>query len=311
MKKYLYPSLSLGLSCFLLGLCGCKTTEPRPVRIVSSPSLSIRPHSRNLRQGTRAALVAFNSIVYSDRRPRIRTLADSRRSNDTVLRITAPELRTLTDAMLLDFIDNLQKVKGLSLLSIKEVATNPLYQRLNYPRGDLVRGFSLVAGNGRRVAPRGLRYIPVPHSVAETGKGLFFFGGIFANFSRRFQADMQALAKSLDVDFVIIVNNQVRLTARFDQRWGGELQLFEMVIIGRESGKKYIFARYAKGPFSHSANDEKPPIPAPKSWQLAALNEAQFKSAPDFSKNKFWQTFDSGYDSVVRKFCDKLNKIRQ
>jgi hypothetical protein len=291
----------LTLSLLLLA-AGCASTKRDYNTRMIQKSSEIAPatYGKDLRNGGRAAIIAFNSQVMADK---------TQRTNiDEVGRITGSELRGLTDAMLHTFVAEFAQIPGLEIKPISEITKNAFYHLLDYPRGDQARGFSLISGNGRRVAPRGLKYIKVPHSKMEQQAGVFFLADIGKNLKRDFQADLNHLCHKLEVDVVIIVNNQIALQPTetgIDVR----LKLVEVVVVGYDVARRYAYANHITGSFSRVEALPRGAVPA----EIATIinpGEAHDFTDTDFSENGFWKRLEGPYQNVTTIFREHIQGLR-
>ncbi|MFT5127117.1 MAG: hypothetical protein ACI8W8_000718 [Rhodothermales bacterium] len=298
MKKL--PSLLLPLLLLLAAGCASTGREYDTRMIRKSPEIAPATYGKDLRHGGRAAIIGFNSQVMAGKTQRTNV--------DEVGRITGSELRGLTDAMLHTFVAEFAQIPGLEVKPISEITKNGFYDLLDYPRGDQSLGFTLITGNGRRVAPRGLKYIKVPHSRMEEQSGVFFLADIGKNLNRDFQADLNHLCHKLEVDVVIIVNNQVEL----HPGEGGidvELKLVELVVVGYDVARRYAYANHVAGPFSRVMPQPRGPVPA----EIAAITnpgEAHDFTDADFAENPFWKPLEGPYQNVVTVFRQHIENLR-
>ena len=287
----------------LLFTCGCVTTKRDYSTRMIKKSEEIAPatYGKDLRNGTRAAIVAFNSKVITRNTKRLNV--------DEVARITGSELRGMTDAMLHTFVAQFAQIPGLQLKPISEITNNTFYDLLDFPRGDKTHGFSLVSANGRRVAPRGLKYIKVPHSTMEEQAGVFFLADIGKNLRKDFQADLNHLCRKLEVDVVIVVNNEIEL-APTETGVQANLKLVELVIVGYDVARRYAYANHVKGPFAPVMALPAGPVTA---QQAAIMNPGESHDFTDanFAENPFWKSLEGPYQNVVTVYREHIQNLRE
>jgi hypothetical protein len=299
MKRLTFPTVSL----LLIFATGCASTGRQYSTRMIKKSAEIAPavYGKDLRNATRAAIVAFNSKVVT---------GDTKRLDvDQVARITGSELRGLTDAMLHTVVAEFAEIPGLQLKPISEITNNTFYDLLDFPRGDETHGFSIISGNGRRVAPRGLKYIKVPHSKMEEQAGVFFLADIGKNLKRDFQADLNHLCRKLEVDVVIIVNNQLQLQPT-ETGVQANLQLVEVVIVGYDVARRYAYANHVTGPFSRVMALPRGEVSA----EIAAIlnpGESHDFTGANFADNPFWKSIEGPYQNVTTVFREHIQRLRE
>jgi hypothetical protein len=288
---------------------GCATTDGsgpgryEKVGLRNCEKIAPTGYGTDLKEGTRAAIVAFNTEVVAGR-------GTVRTGGKRTARMSTEELRALSDAMLHAFVSEFSTIPDLKLFPVKHVEGNEFYRLLGYPRGALASGFMLVRGNGQKVAPRGLKYIPVPRSELEQSHGLLSLRDTFSNSRHDFEGNMGHLARALEVDLVILVNNKVIVRDGFTNGYGAALTLMEVIIAGFESTKRYVFAKQVRGAFADETAVGADTV-SPAMSELMQPAEGVDFSTTDFAENRYWRTLAVPYRGICKAYRNRIVKIRR
>lgn len=305
-----------------LALAGCTTTKqdagPKTSwRLRLKPTEKLAPDmiGRDLRRGANCALIAFNTVaVVGDlaATPPASALEGDNPTPGGL--IPGIELRDLTDAMLATFLTEFSTIPDLNVMPIRRVAANNYYRRLPHAAGGVRNGVAAEPGLARLMAPSGLCYIPVPQSRGDT----FLHGGAkslpyaAAGIGSDFENRMNLLTHGLGVDFVVLVNNRVRLTPKFSRGWGAELELLEVVVIGKRSFRRFAFAEYVGGRFAADpAADAADPAIPPAVLALMNTKGTPHLATVAFGPNRYWRTIKAPYRQAAQLMVKRLSSLRR
>jgi hypothetical protein len=302
--------LLLLLSLLLLPSLGRQTAgaAENPVRLARSRYIAPQAVGDDLRDGRRAALVACNLVVYAAATEQSRVLIPATRD-----RLTAAELRALNDAQLAAWTQMLTTVPRLELLPLSAVVTASAYASLPCPDASAPADLTLAGGPVRYVAPTDLKLILVPGS--ESDRWLHHtardFPRRFDNFFKTFQKEMNTLAKALDVDFVVLVTTHVALvpSRQTADGWQAEVTLVEVVVVGRQLGRDFTYAKVATAPLGGAAAVPSAPLGA----DLAALLATPGKPAwagLSFAEQPLWRQMAGGHQRALDAFRYSFSRQR-
>ncbi len=317
--------IAVGLLFLLFLLTGCRSMLQSPgsdTGLLKASGIHPGRPGKDLRRGKRAALLAFNSMIYTD--------PEGTQPKSERTAVTAAEMRELTDAMLHTFLDELRRVKALQLLPVSRSSANRYYPRLSGRWGSQIAGFSLTEAQGLRAAPQPLKYIKIAKSRGQQWlraqtEGLKLdtilaklIGGSPRRDDEVGAEDLALVSYKLGTDFVVLVNNRVRLTAGADGVWRARLELLEVVVVGTSELKDFAYAKYVEGDFS-DGNPELAGDPTkPEVWELMRYRprtkegeEPMDLSQRDFAKTPFWPQIAAPYRRLAGAFRDDLNAVRR
>jgi hypothetical protein len=279
---------------------------------------------KDLRRGRKAAVLAFNTLVYPDRM--VKPAAEAPKV------ATAADLRDLTDAMLQSFVAELLQVDGVEVMSLAAIGGDPYYRRLPGTPGTELGDLPLDGTVARLLAPVPLRYLEIPGSQGEAGardlRGGTSVGDWLSNWWTGHEtveaADFNLLCVKLQLDFVVLVNNRVVLTPDRERGWSPRLELIEVLVVGAGDLNSYAYARYVEGSFADPARAPATDPLKPEVWDLlrpvaaagdatgdAAGAEAQATPAREFATNRYWPAIADPYRQLCGAFRQQLNSLRR
>jgi hypothetical protein len=292
--------LLLSLLCLPLLAHRALGAAESPVRLARSRYIAPQAVGDDLRDGRRAALVACNLVVYSAATEQSRGLLPATRD-----RLTATELRALNDAQLAAWMQMLATVPRLELLPLQAVVTSAAYTSLPFPDASAPAELTLAGGPVRYVAPVDLKLILVPGS--ESDRWLHHtardFPRRFDNFFKTFQKEMNTLAKTLAVDFVVLVTTHVALVPSRESAdgWQAEVALVEVVVVGRQLGRDFTYAKVATAPLGGAAVASATPLGDDLAALLATPGKPTWAGL-SFADQPLWRQLAGGQQRALEAF---------
>jgi len=280
-------------------LAGCATTPAGPPRPKKSERIAPDSVGQDLRKGADAAVVAFNSFMVS---------YDGDGPADEV--VPAPELRRLNQALLAVFMAEMRQLPELTWMPPRRVRTNRQYRRLSYLWGEASARGGLPLGQdmGVGVAPPGLKYMyPPAAQLGLRGDGdlVDAFRTVVADIRSDFHEQMNYLAWRLGVDLVVIVNNRLRLR-RVGDDWQGELELVEIIAVGKQSSRGYAYARYSEGPFPSGGVPQLPEA----ALHFVSVPTGGLKRGDELRALPAWPQLAAPMQAAAATFAESWRRLR-
>lgn len=297
--------LPVAILALLLAIAsGCRSTGPtfRTNRLESGDLQPTFPATR-LRDGDRAAVIAFNCVVWS---PRGEGITEVRQ------RLSGDDLRAVTDAMFAVFVDELRQVPGLELLPVSRIASNTYYREMDYPPGEKTTGMGLAleVGLARKVAPVGLKYIAIPHSEvdARLHSGLENLDYVLRNRNLALEDDLNRLTWALGVDYSIVVNSMITLKPDEDGAPEAAIEVVEVLVLSKEDHDEWAYNEYYEGEFRGEPDSGGPVAPATLKLVRPPTGEDFAAGAP--LEDPWWQQIAVPYRQIAAVFRQRLAHLR-
>ena len=191
--------------------------------------------------------------------------------------------------------------------------TAPAYASLAFPDAAEPADLGLASGPVRYVAPVDLKLITVPGS--DSDRWLHYSARDlprrFDNFFKTFQKEMNTLAKALDVDFVVLATTHVRLvrSRQAADGWRPEVALVEVVIVGRQLGRDFTYAKVAEGPLADGPAITREPLGNDLAALLATPGKQDWANQPS-ADQPLWRQLAPAQQRALAAFQYSFARLR-